>query len=249
MTELCDFFREYPSVAVAFSGGTDSSYLLYAASKFGKRVHAYYVKTEFQPEFEQEDAERTAKELHVPLTVLHRSVFSCENIIKNGADRCYYCKKEMFGAIVSATKADGFDVLLDGTNASDEKTDRPGMRALSEWSVRSPLRECGLTKRQIRRLSQEAGLFTAEKPAYACLATRVETGEQITEQQLKSTEAAETFLHSLGCCDFRIRSRNGCALIQLRERDWTLLAEHRSDVLNMLKRYYRAVSLDLEVRK
>lgn len=190
-----------------------------------------------------------AKELNVPLTVLHRSVLSCETIIKNGADRCYHCKKEMFCAIVSAAKADGFDVLLDGTNASDETTDRPGMRALSEWSVRSPLRECGLTKEQIRRFSQEAGLFTAEKPAYACLATRVETGETITEKKLQSTEAAEAFLHLLGCRDVRIRNRNGCAFIQLRERDWTLLTEHRSDVLNMLKRYYRAVSLDLEVRK
>ena len=173
---LEQFFAENREVAVAFSGGVDSAYLLYAATRYAARVKAYYVSTAFQPEFELADARRLADELGADMLVLHVDVLSNSAVTANPSDRCYHCKNTLFRQILRAAENDGFPVLLDGTNASDDAGDRPGMRALRELSVRSPLREYGLTKAEIRRLSREAGLFTWDKPAYACLATRIHRG-------------------------------------------------------------------------
>ena len=247
--ELKQFFEEHPEVAIAFSGGVDSAYLLYAAKRYGKRVKAYYVKTAFQPQFELEDAQRLAEELSAEIEVLKVDILCQSIIVNNPADRCYHCKKELFSRILEASQEDGFSVLLDGTNASDEASDRPGMRAIAELSVRSPLRECGLTKAEIRRLSKEAGLFTHDKPAYACLATRIPTGECITEEKLLRTEQAEGYLSRMGLRDFRVRSQGNSAKIQVTETDLALLMQHREDILSELKKHYTSVMLDLEVRK
>ncbi|MFR4278111.1 MAG: asparagine synthase-related protein [Oscillospiraceae bacterium] len=177
---LQEFFAENPRAAIAFSGGVDSSYLLYAAVQCGADVHAYFAKTAFQPQFELDDAQRLAESVGAKLTVLELDALSSEDVARNPANRCYYCKQNIFGNLKRAAAEDGFTLILDGTNASDDAGDRPGMRALREMDVRSPLRECGLTKAEIRRLSHEAGLFTWDKPAYACLATRVPTGTRIT---------------------------------------------------------------------
>ena len=247
--ELKQFFESFPEVAIAFSGGVDSVYLLYAAMKYAKRVKAYYVKTAFQPRFELEDAQRAAEELGAQMEILDVDILCDPTITANPADRCYHCKKELFSHIQKAAKKDGFSVLLDGTNASDEASDRPGMRALTELSVRSPLRECGSTKDEIRRLSKEAGLFTHDKPAYACLATRIPTGEEITIEKLQRTERAERFLSCLGLRDLRVRCQGNMAKIQVTEEDLSLLMQHREVILQELKQYYSSVVLDLEVRK
>ena len=139
-------------------------------------------------------------------------------------------------------------MLLDGTNASDDASDRPGMRALRELEVRSPLREAGLTKQEIRRLSKEAGLFTHDKPAYACLATRIPTGTKITAQNLRRTELAEAYLMQLGFSDVRIRLLGDAARLQLRPEQLPRLLEHRQAIVAELKKYYSSVLLDLEVR-
>ncbi len=246
---LQDFFTSHPKTAIAFSGGVDSAYLLYAAKKYAEEVRAYYVKSEFQPRFELEDAVRLAQDIGTDITVLEQSVLSVPQVAENPADRCYYCKTAIFTAVMKAADADGFSVLLDGTNASDDAQDRPGMRALRELSVRSPLRECGLTKQEIRRLSKAAGLFTWNKPAYACLATRISTGEKITTEKLKITELAEDYLFSLGFTDFRVRWQNGHARLQLPEDQLYLLLEKREEILTHLKKYYKSIVLDLEVRK
>lgn len=245
---LQEFFKMHPKAAIAFSGGADSAYLLYASIKYAQKVQAYYVKSEFQPQFELDDAARLAKELEVDMKILTLKVLSVPCVSVNPPDRCYHCKKAIFGAITAAAMEDGFTLLLDGTNASDDAGDRPGMRVLTELSVLSPLRECGLTKSQIRRLSKEAGLFTWNKPAYACLATRIPTGEEITEDKLSATEIAEDYLFSLGFTDFRVRSQEGHARLQMPEAQLGLLLEHRRAILAKLKEYYKTVSLDLEVR-
>lgn len=245
---LQEFFQENPRVALAFSGGVDSAYLLCAAMRSGATVKAYYVKSAFQPQFEWEDAKRLAQELHADLTTLSVDVLCEKAVTDNPTNRCYACKKKIFSTIIQAAQKDGFAVLLDGTNASDDAGDRPGMRALQELSVRSPLRECGLTKAEIRRLSKEAGLFTWDKPAYACLATRIPTGEEITLEKLQKTEAAEAYLFAQGLTDFRVRMLNGCARIQIPESQLPLLMAHREDILNELKKQYDGVLLDLEVR-
>ena len=165
--ELKEFFAAHPKIALAFSGGVDSAYLLYAAKQLGAEVRAYYVKTAFQPQFELDDAKRLAEALHADMTVLLVDILSDTRVAANPANRCYFCKKSIFSSILHAASADGFTTLIDGTNASDDAGDRPGMQALRELKVYSPLRDCGLTKTDVRRLSKEAGLFTWNKPAYA----------------------------------------------------------------------------------
>lgn len=245
---LQNFFINNSKVAIAFSGGVDSAYLLYAAKQYAKEVRAYYVKSEFQPQFELDDAIRLAEELMVSLKILNLNVLAVPCVSDNPENRCYYCKKAIFTEIIQAAKADGFTVLLDGTNASDDADDRPGMKALHELSVLSPLRMCGLTKTEVRRLSKEAGLFTWDKPAYACLATRIPTGEIITAEKLEATEMAEDFLFSLGFTDFRVRSQNGNAKIQLTEEQLPLLLQYRKTIVEKLRLYYTSVVLDMEVR-
>lgn len=246
--ELEQFWMAHPTAAIAFSGGVDSAYLLYSAVKAGAQVKAYYVKSPFQPQFELEDAQKLAAQLGFPMEILPLDVLRVPHVKENPQNRCYYCKQALFTAIMRKAYSDGFSLLLDGTNASDQVADRPGMQALKELSVRSPLRECGLTKAQIRRRSKDAGLFTSDKPAYACLATRIPTGEEITPEKLRQTEAAESFLMELGLQDFRVRFREDAALIQVTQRDLQTVLEHRETIVNRLKEDYRSVMLDLEVR-
>lgn len=245
---LQEFFTLHPKAAVAFSGGVDSAYLLYAAKKYARQTKAYYVKSQFQPHFELRDAAKLAQELGVDFKILKQDVLSVPHVKENRADRCYVCKKAIFQTIMASARADGFPVLLDGTNASDDVKTRPGMRAMAELSVLSPLRECGLTKPKIRRLSKEAGLFTWDKPAYACLATRIFTGEEITAEKLVAAEAAEDYLFSLGFQDFRVRTHNGHAMLQLPLLQLARVLAYRSDIVAELKKYYQTVSLDLEAR-
>ena len=245
---LQEFFTLHPKAAVAFSGGVDSSYLLYAARACGADVRPYYIRTAFQPEFEFEDAKRLCRMLGAELTVLELDVLADAAVTANPPDRCYHCKTALFGALARRALADGYSLLLDGTNASDDAGDRPGMRALRELSVRSPLRECGLTKARIRALSREAGLFTWDKPAYACLATRIPTGETITADKLARTERAEAYLFSLGLTDFRVRLYGGAARIQVPEGQLAQVLAHRAEIVERLRRDYPAVLLDLEVR-
>lgn len=245
---LQEFFSENPRAAIAFSGGVDSSYLLYAAVQCGADVHAYFAKTAFQPQFELDDARRLAESVGARLTVLELDALSSEDVARNPANRCYYCKQNIFGNLKRAAAEDGFSLILDGTNASDDAGDRPGMRALREMDVRSPLRECGLTKTEIRRLSHEAGLFTWDKPAYACLATRIPSGDAITAKKLLATERAEAFLFSLGLTDFRVRNYRGAARLQFPEAQLNAVLAHRAEILQELKKDYPAVLLDLEVR-
>lgn len=242
------FFEANSKVALAFSGGVDSAYLLYAAVSFGADVKAYYVKTPFQPAFEYEDALRLSRELGAEMVTIHLDVLSDNSIAENPKNRCYFCKKRIFNAILEQARADGYTLVIDGTNASDDASDRPGMVALKELQVRSPLRECGLTKAEIRKLSKEANLFTHDKPAYACLATRIPTGTPITAEKLAITERNEGFLRSLGFTDFRIRFMGTAAKLQIAEKELPLLFANRETILEKLKHDYTDVLLDLEVR-
>lgn len=245
---LQEFFAAVPKAAVAFSGGTDSALVLWAAKRYGCDVRAYYVKTAFQPAFELADARRLAQKLGVPMAVVEVDILAVPEAAANGPRRCYYCKRALFTALRRAAAADGYAVLLDGTNASDDAGDRPGMQALRELEVRSPLRECGITKAEVRRLSRQAGLFTWQKPAYACLATRVPAGTPITAEALQKVEQAENALAGLGFADFRVRLLDGCARIQLTESQLPLALKKRQAVLDALRPLFGAVLLDLDAR-
>ena len=245
---LEEFFRSVPKAALAFSGGTDSAFLMWAAKHYGCDLKAYYVNTAFQPEFELEDAQRLSEELSVPMKIVEKDILAVPEAAENGPRRCYYCKQAIFTALWEAARADGYTVLLDGTNASDDAADRPGMQALRELSVRSPLRECGITKPEIRRLSQEAGLFTWEKPAYACLATRIPAGTRIVDEDLKRVESAENMLAGLGFRDFRVRMYHGGARLQVTEEQVALALEKRLEIVSGLRELFPAVMLDMEPR-
>lgn len=245
---LQEFFEANKSVALAFSGGVDSAYLLYAGIKYGCDICAFYVKSEFQPQFEFEDATRLARELGARMRVIEISVLESDEVCANGPRRCYFCKNRIFSCIMRAAGEAGYEVLIDGTNASDDADDRPGMVALKELSVRSPLRECGITKQEIRELSREAGLFTWNKPAYACLATRIPTGSRISAEDLRITETGEGILFELGYTDFRIRKIGSTAKLQLPGQQLGRLMEQREEVVKRLKPYYDNITLDLEVR-
>ncbi len=246
---LNTFFEQNPKVAIAFSGGVDSAYLLYAARQFGADVRAYYVKTPFQPQFEYEDAVKLAEQLQVPMTTLSLDVLDDSQITANPVNRCYFCKKKLFIAICRQALLDGYPLILDGTNASDQADDRPGMQALAELRVLSPLRLCGLTKEEIRRLSKEANLFTHDKPAYACLATRIPAGIPITAALLEKTERSEAFLKSLGFSDFRIRITPEGAKLQIKKEQFPLLGKHRQRIFEKLNQEYGFVLPDPEVRQ
>ena len=245
---LQEFFVENPAGALAFSGGTDSSLLVWAASRWGENWRAYYVHSAFQPAFELADARRIAGQCGMPLTVIQGDVLSNPTVTANPPDRCYHCKHMVFGAILDRARADGFRLVIDGTNASDDAGDRPGMRALRELQVRSPLRECGITKEQVRQMSREAGLFTWDKPSYACLATRIPAGVPITAEALVKIEQGENALAELGYRDFRIRLQGAAAVIQLPAGQLDRAWAERDTLLERLRSHFSIVTLDLTPR-
>lgn len=187
---LGDFFARTPRFAVAFSGGCDSSYLLAAALRAGCQVKAYGVRTAFQPAFEIEDALRLAGQIGVDFELIDADVLSRADICENAPDRCYRCKAFIFSTILERMARDGYEVLADGTNTTDDPANRPGFRALAELGVISPLRRGGLSKDDVRAASRELGLFTADKPSFSCLAVHVPKGEALTVDSL--LRAAET---------------------------------------------------------
>ena len=251
--DLKTFFNDNPVAALGFSGGVDSSYLLYAGMHYGAKIKAYYVNAAFQPAFELEDAKRLAAELGADLTVLETDILSVPHVAENPSNRCYYCKTAIFSLIKETAIKDGYSILLDGTNSSDDSGDRPGMRAIQELSVRSPLKDCGITKNDVRRLSKEAGLFTWDKPAYACLATRIPTGTAITGEALVRIERAENALFAMGFTDFRVRLMSGLtgrtAKLQFPAVQFPAVLERREEIMTHLQEDFDTILLDLAGRK
>lgn len=247
--KLNEFFDERKKIALAFSGGADSAYLLFAAVACGADVQPYYVKSQFQPEFEHEDARKLAKHLGVTLREINVDILQFDEVTVNHANRCYYCKKRIMGAIRAAAKADGYDTIIDGTNASDDGGDRPGMKVLAEENILSPLKLCGITKAKLRELSHEAGLFTWNKPAYACLATRVPTGEKITAEKLTAVEQSESYLFSLGFTDFRVRLRDGGALLQFTAKQHKKAEDKFETITPELSKFFDTIKLDPKARE
>lgn len=174
--------------ALAFSGGCDSVCLLAEMLSAGVDVRPYYVKTRFQADFELEDARLAAGLLGVSFDTIESDVLSRDEICANGPERCYHCKRFLFSAIRERMAEDGRTVLADGTNSSDDPARRPGMRALSELGVVSPLREAGWTKEDVRSRLRERGIFTADKPNFSCYATKVPHGVRLDEGSLQNAE-------------------------------------------------------------
>lgn len=233
----------YGKTAIALSGGVDSVYLAYAAVQAGADATAYFVNTAFQPNFEKQDALRAARDTGVALSVIDVDVLSDNDVIANPQNRCYYCKRGIMGAILKRAREDGCITVIDGTNYSDGKYERAGVKALREYGVLSPLAECGLTKQEIRQLSREAGLFTADKPSYSCLATRIATGEQITAQTLAKIEQAETLLFDRGYTDFRVRVSDNRARLEINAAQKDKITGEFDDIRAKLDKLFDEVTL------
>ena len=247
--KLTVFIKANPRAALAFSGGTDSAYLLWAAVQAGAEVQPYFVRSAFQPRFELADAERLCAQLGLTLRVLDCDVLAQPEIAANPPERCYYCKRVLFTRLLAAAAEEGYSLVLDGTNASDPEDDRPGMRALRELGVRSPLREAGLSKTEVRRLSAQAGLFTADKPSYACLATRIPSGTVITPAMLETVEQAEGLLAGLGYRNFRVRLRDWGALLQFDAEQLVQAEQDMEHIRSLLGKEFQELRIDPVPRK
>jgi len=250
MMTLEDFFRENQSAVLGFSGGVDSSYLLYAGLNCGANIKACFVKSAFQPESELREAVHFAEYIGAEMAVIEKNILRDARVTTNPPDRCYYCKRSIIDTLHLYGSAVNIPLVIDGTNASDDPSGRPGMRALAEKSVRSPLRECGITKDDVRRLSRGAGLPTWDKPAYACLATRVSTGTEITGELLQRIENAENAMFRLGFCNFRVRAIDGgvTAKLQFPQALLYCAVDRREEIIDAIKPHFKTVVLDMEGR-
>ncbi len=217
LEKLKKYIGQYGKVAIAFSGGVDSSFLLKAAcDALGKeKVVAITLKAAVNPEHEVEEAVELAELTGAKHIVIPVDVMSIPGFSENPPDRCYICKTAIFERIIKEAREYGIDVIFDGTNADDENDYRPGMRALKELGVISPLKACGMGKKEIRQLSMEMGISTWDKPSMACLASRVPYNEPITEEKLRLVGKAEGLLQAMGFIQFRVRCHGKLARVEI----------------------------------
>jgi len=206
LDELRQLLGSYGSCLLAYSGGVDSAFLArVAVETLGNRLLAVIADSPSLPRHELDEAVQLARQFRIPVRVLQTAEFQNPDYVANPANRCYFCKRELFSRLVPLARAEGYAVVASGENASDRADFRPGARAAAEFQVRAPLREVGLTKAEIRHLSAELGLPTHDKPEMPCLSSRVPYGEAVTPEKLRMIEGAENLLRDLGFRDVRVR--------------------------------------------
>lgn len=217
---LTKTIQELGSVLVAYSGGTDSAYLAWAAHEsLGDRMLAVIADSPSLPRAELEAAGKFAHEHRIPMQVLRTGELQKPEYARNDSQRCFYCKDELFTTMEAARARLGFEHLAYGMNADDESQFRPGQKAAAMHGAAAPLADAGLTKAEVRALAREAGLQVWDKPASACLASRIEYGRRVTEENLQQVEAAEAALHGLGFPQVRVRHHGEIARIEIARAD------------------------------
>jgi uncharacterized protein len=238
------------NILIAYSGGVDSTFLLRVASDvLGEKVLAVTACSALYPTGEYLEAKRIADKLKVRQITTSTDELKIKEIRTNVPERCYYCKRELFSELVKLAREEGFSHIADGTNLDDLDDFRPGTRAACEYGVRSPLKEAGLTKKDIRRLSRKLNLPTADKPPMACLASRFPYGEEITKEKLAMVEKGEEFLRGLlGTGEaIRVRHHHNIARIEVSGEKMPRLLKVRKEVVQKFKELgYNYISLDLE---
>lgn len=247
---LQQYIKELGSLAVAFSGGVDSMFLLKTAHDvLGERTLAITVKSEAFPARETRETEEFCKREGISQLICECHPLELEAFAKNKKDRCYHCKKELFINITKMAAARGIVFVGEGSNLEDLGDYRPGLKAVRELGILSPLREMGFHKSEIRLLSKEMGLAAWDKPSYACLASRFAYGEQITKEKLSMVEHAENFMREQGFLQVRVRVHGDVARIEAMPEDFSyfLQEEKRERIYQTLKEIgFSYVALDLQ---
>lgn len=251
LEKLKNLLRDLKKVAIAFSGGVDSTFLLKIAKDvLGENVLAITLISPLFPEEEIKEAKNIAKSLGVKhILVENSTLLNNEEFINNPPDRCYICKKSNFQKILEIAKENNINYVLDGTNIDDLDDYRPGRKALKELNILSPLFEVGFTKDEIRQLSQALLLPTSNKPSLACLATRIPYGKKLEIEKLRRIDEGEKLLRKLGFSQVRLRDHEDIARIEIEKEKLSLILEEniKEKIINNLKNLgYKFITIDLE---
>jgi uncharacterized protein len=250
LSKLKNYLGSIDSAIIAFSGGVDSTFLLKIASDILKdKVMAVTAKSPTFTQTELKDSKIIAQELKVKQVIIQTGELQNKSFTANDRERCYYCKNELLGLISKYAKKNNFSYVFDGSNYEDVNDWRPGAKAVKKWGVISPLKEAGLAKEEIRTASKELGLSTWDKPAAACLASRIPYGTKITEDLLKKISSAESVLKKLGFGQVRVRHHGNIARIELPAPDIRKILDSKikNTVIKSLKKLgYIYITLDIE---
>ena len=237
LERLKGLLKSYGSVVIAYSGGVDSTFLLAVAHEvLGDGAVAVTIKSDVVPEIEVGETIDFCKEREIQRIEIPVNCFDIEGFADNRPERCYICKKSIFTQVLNTAKGLGIVVVAEGSNVDDGGDYRPGMKAIEELGVKSPLREAGLTKKEIRILSKEMGLPTWAKPSFACLASRFAYGDTITPEKLKLVEGAEQILRENGFKQFRVRMHgDNLARIEVTEEELDKLYNMKEEIYTQLR--------------
>ncbi|MDO7787851.1 ATP-dependent sacrificial sulfur transferase LarE [Desulforamulus aquiferis] len=246
--QLYNYLKNLDRVMVAFSGGVDSTFLLKAAKDaLGKKVKAVTIRAPYIQSWEIEEALQTSKELGIAHEIIEAPII--DEIRNNPANRCYLCKKAIFSMIKSIAERQQFPFVIDGSNYDDTREYRPGLKALEELRIKSPLMDCQLTKREIRDLSKELGLVTWDKPSYACLLTRIPYNSELKVEDFIKIEKAEKYMMDIGFRSVRVRCHEKLARIEVDRKaiNKILNEDLLQEISIKLKEYgFKYVTLDLD---
>ncbi|MBU2559981.1 ATP-dependent sacrificial sulfur transferase LarE [archaeon] len=246
--KLINWFKGQDGAVIAFSGGVDSCVVAAAAREaLGKKAIAVTSDSKTFPKSELEHAKKAAREIGIKHEIFTENELENPAFVKNPTDRCYHCRKGLIEGVKAIAERYNITTIVDGANASDTGEHRPGMKAMKEADVKSPLLELGITKDKVRKIAGEFGLSVKEKPAMACLASRVPYGERITEGKLQKIEKAENILKGLGISQMRVRHHESLARIEVMPEDMPKVSENKAQIVEKFKALgFAYVTLDIK---